>query len=463
MPESSKKRDFHHALKIHADLCIGCTHCMTACPTQAIRVRHGKAVLIANRCVDCGECYKACPVNAIDVEQDDLDIILKFPVRVILVPSVLIGQFPRKIMTSSIYKALKEIGFTHIFEVENTVDLVLEAGRQYMHANKERPMISSFCPAIVRLIQVKYPSLINNLMKINPPIDMSAIYYREKLKSEGYAPEQIGLFYATPCAAKIAAVKSPVGESKSPVTGVININFLYNRILKFLQMKNIESEPPITDENLSSRGILWSLTRGEVIHSNGRALAIDGIKNVNEFLENIENEKLDKIDFLELRACDESCAGGILISGNRFLTVERLKARADEYKARADDRDIKLNDGLIDITRQGYLENDISPRPMGRLDEDMPTALKKMERQRRIMCFLPGFDCAGCGSPDCQTLSEDIVQGYAQISDCIFMQQQMTKQKLLSLEQAVTITEKIWGEDRLEKNCNKLGAENENI
>lgn len=461
MQDRSHKKDFHHALAVQDDLCIGCTHCMNVCPTQAIRVRNGKAAIIANRCVDCGECFKACPVSAIVVEQDDLELIFKFPVRVILIPSVLIGQFPRKIMTSSIYNALKEIGFTHIYEVENSVDMVLEASRQYMHENKDRPVISSYCPAILRLIQVKYPSLLGNIMKVSPPIDMSAKYYREKLKESGIPEGQIGLFYATPCAAKIAAIKSPVGEIESSVTGVININFLYNRILKFLQKKYTESAPPVTDDLLSSRGILWSLTRGEVIHSNGRALAIDGIKNVNEFLENIENEKLDQIDFLELRACDESCAGGILISGNRFLTVERLKNRAEEYKVREDDKERRLANGLFKLSDHAFL-GDISPRPIDKLDDDFSTALKKLERQRRLMCFLPGFDCGGCGAPDCRTLSEDIVQGRAHISHCIFMQQQLIKQNLLSQNQAIRVTENIWGEGRLEKNCNKIGAEDEN-
>ena len=141
--------------------------------------------------------------------------------------------------------------------------------------------------------------------------------------------------------------------------------------------------------------------------------------------------------------------------------MERLKNRAEEYKARVDDKDRKLKDGFLSISEHGFL-GDIRPRPMGKLDADISSALKKMERQRRIMCFLPGFDCAGCGAPDCQTLSEDIVLGDAQISHCIFMQQQMIKQNLLSHDQAKRINENIWGEDRLEKNCNKLGAEDEN-
>ncbi|MBK9391105.1 MAG: 4Fe-4S dicluster domain-containing protein [Bacteroidetes bacterium] len=461
MQTKKQTRDFHHALAVQADLCTGCTHCMAVCPTRAIRIRNGKAIILANRCVDCGECYKACPVSAIAVEQDDLQMIFRFPVRVILIPSILIGQFPRKIMASSIYNALKEIGFTHVFEVENTVDMVIEAGRQIMLENKERPVISSFCPAIVRLIQVKFPSLVDNILKVNPPIDMSAMYYREKLKMSGIPAENIGLFYATPCAAKIAAVKSPVGEIESAIDGVINMDLLYNRILNYLQRKYTETTPPETDDLLSSRGILWSTTRGEAIHSAGRALAIDGIQNVNEFLENIENEKLDKIDFLELRACDESCAGGILMSGNRFLTVERLKNRSDEYRAREDDKIRKVQDGYLDITEHGFLGN-IEPRPIEKLDEDISAALKKVERKRRMMCYLPGFDCGGCGAPDCQTLAEDIVTGNGQISQCIFLQQQMIKQNLLSQSQAVKITGDIWGKERLEKNCNKIGAENEN-
>lgn len=453
--------DFHHALTVHNDLCIGCTHCMSVCPTHAIRVRKGKANIIANKCVDCGECYKACPVSAIGVEQDDLELIFRYPVRVILIPSVLIGQISHKIPVANIYSALKEIGFTHVFHVENTVDMVLEAYSDYARQTNERPLISSFCPAIVRLIQVRFPSLVDNIVRVNPPIDMSAIYYREKLKSEGIPEEQIGLFYATPCAAKIAAIKSPVGETESVINGVINMDFLYNKIHRILQKPGTETGMPATDDMLSSRGILWSLTRGEAIHSKKRALAIDGIKNVTEILESVENDTFGSADFLELRACDEGCAGGILMTGNRFLTVERLRKLAVEKELENDDRKI-LSDGFINLKEHSFLGN-MEPRNIEKLDTDLSEAVKKMERKRRLMCFLPGFDCAGCGAPDCQTLSEDIVQGNAQISHCIFMQQQMIKRNRLSQEQASRITDSIWGEDRLEKNCNKLGAEDENI
>lgn len=460
MYDKSKNSDFHHALTVYDDLCTGCTHCMTACPTRAIRVRKGKATIIPNRCIDCGECYRVCPVSAIGVEQDDLQMIFNFPVRVILIPSILIGQFSHKIMASAIYKALKEIGFTHVYQVENTVDMVLDAYKAYGSRTSIRPLISSFCPAIVRLIQVRFPSLTDNIMKVNPPIDMSALYYRGKLIKEGNAPGDIGIFYATPCAAKIAAVKSPVGDMESAVTGVINMNFLYNRIQQNLQKNKSETGSPVTDNLLGPRGILWSLTRGEAVHSEKRALAVDGIRNVTEILESIENENPGNIDFLELRACDESCAGGILMTGNRFLTVERLRKLASDNKTEAFDKTNKITELFLNLKEHSFLGN-IEPRNIEKLDEDLHAAMKKMERKRRIMCFLPGFDCGSCGSPDCQTLSEDIVQGTGNISQCVFMQQQMIKQNLLSQEKAFSITENIWGKERLEKNCNKIGAEDE--
>lgn len=461
MPDKKLHTEFHHALKVNEADCIGCTHCMTVCPTRAIRVRNGKARIIANRCVDCGECYKACPVSAIEVEQDDLQMIFRFESRVILIPSILIGQFSHKVPASSIYSALREIGFTHVFQVENTVDMVLDAYSEYRQKTEIRPLISSFCPAIVRLIQVRFPSLADNIIRVNPPIDMSALYYLEQLKASGIPEKNIGLFYATPCAAKIAAIKSPVGDTRSIITGVINMDFLYNKIQKYLQTPSPNAGMPVTDDLLNSRGVLWSLTRGEAVHCEKRALAVDGIRNVTEILENVENDKLGSVEFLELRACDESCAGGILMTGNRFLTVERLKKLSAEHAREEKDQPNKLTDRFINIREHSTL-GCIEPRNIEKLDEDMSVAMKKMARKRRMMCFLPGFDCGACGAPDCQTLAEDIVQGRAQISHCVFLQQQLVNQNLLSHEKAFKITGEIWGSERLEKNCNKIGAEDEN-
>lgn len=444
MKQTEQHNGFHHALKVVEELCIGCTHCMTACPTQAIRVRDGKAVIIEERCVDCGNCCKACPVSAILIEQDDFEEIFNYPVRMALVPSVFIGQFPSHIKTGDVFGGLKSLGFTHIVEIDTVVDLV-QQGYDTILEDPEcpKPAISTFCPAIVRLIQVRFPSLVDHLVGIKPPSDVAAIHYRKLMEDEGYAPSEIGIFYITPCAAKIASIKSPEGEEKSPVDGVINMEYMYNRVLHLIMNKEVACEAEPDSESLGSKGILWSLTRGESEHQKGRCLAVDGIRNVTEFLERLEEAEECNINFLELRACDESCAGGVLISGNRFLTVERLNRRAAEVSGIDS---VQLEPRPFDSTL--YSLDKIQARSMLGLDPDRSVAMDKMNKLEELLKVLPGIDCAACGSPTCRSLAEDIVQGYAKTTWCIFLQELYIRDKRLSLEEADEINGFIWGADR---------------
>ena len=52
---------FIHSVTLDKDLCKGCINCIKRCPTEAIRVRDGKAHILAERCIDCGECIRICP------------------------------------------------------------------------------------------------------------------------------------------------------------------------------------------------------------------------------------------------------------------------------------------------------------------------------------------------------------------------------------------------------------------
>ena len=419
---------FFHALTLDEDACIGCSHCMKACPTEALRVRDGKAQLNPNRCIDCGNCFKVCPTKAIYIKQDDFDSIFNFACRVALVPSVFMGQFPNDITVSRIYQILKEIGFTHVIETEATVPIYTQAKNNYAAEHPDiRPLISTFCPAIVRLIQVKFPGLVENLIPIKAPIDLTAMYIRRKLeKQEDWNPEDVGIFYITPCAAKIAAVKSPVGEERSLVDGVINMDSLFNRVFKRIKEQGKgfhEQKLPVSQ--LAADGVLTSLTNGERRLSNTKhSYSIDEIHNVIEFLEKVENDEIEDVDFLELRACDQSCPGGILTCDNRFLICERIFARARKIA----DRERKGEQSKYHEveSERNYLSRHVKvgenkPRSMLVHDEDITKALEKMRRINELRAKLPQRDCGVCGAPTCDALAHDIVMGDATITDCIFM------------------------------------------
>jgi iron only hydrogenase large subunit-like protein len=461
MEQPLNKTGFHHALRVQEDICTGCSHCLRVCPTDAVRIRHGKSHINENKCIDCGECYRACPVSAVHVEQDDLQGMFKFRYRVALIPSVFLSQFPDSCTREMVYGALYEIGFTGVYEIERMAPLLIRAQQEWLASQPEKGVsISAFCPAIVRLIQVRFPGLTKQLMLVKPPVDAAAWYCRQSLLDQGAREEEIGLFYFTPCAAKIAAVKSPVGESFSLINGVANLNAIYNKVLLHLNNKQNLQIPAGVEDPLMQEGIRWALTQGEAMHHRGRALAIDGIQNVIEFLEKLENDDAGEIDFLELRACDQGCPGGILVSGNRFLITERMleKSRQSVTGSNSDQRE------SIPANIKDHLQlASIHPRPSLALDTDMGKAMKKLEKVRKLMCYLPGFDCAACGAPSCQALAEDTVRAEANISDCVFIQRIMEKHHKLSPEHSMNIIGKIWGKDRLEKNCNKIGANNENF
>ena len=451
-----EKTPFTHGLALDKDACIGCSHCMKACPTQALRVYDGKATLMPDRCIDCGNCFKACPTRAIYVKQDDWNKILSFPCRVALIPSVFMGQFPSEISVSRIYGILKELGFTHIIETESAVPIYTAAKNKYAAENPNiRPLISSFCPAIVRLIQVRFPGLVDNLIPIKAPIDITAAYIKRKLMKEGdYHEEDIGLFYITPCAAKIAAIKNPVGEEKSPIDGIINMDAVYNQVYKRikLQGKNFK-EQKLPVSQLSADSVLTSLTNGERRLSNAHhSYSIDELHNVIEFLEKVENDEIDDVDFLELRACDQSCPGGILTCDNRFLIAERMFARARKLADR-ERRGEQAKDHELEEERTFLMRNikvgEIKPRSMLILDENTSKALEKMTKINEIRAMLPHTDCGACGAPDCDSLARDIVCGNAELSDCIFIQRNLEARGSMSSDEATKILEIIWGSQKV--------------
>lgn len=447
---------FFHALQIDDKRCIGCACCMKSCPTEAIRIKDGKARIMENRCIDCGECFKTCNYKAVYVKQDDFDSIFNYPCRVALVPSVFLGQFPNDVSVSRIYMILKEIGFTHVFETDAAASIFTLAKNKYAEENSDKfPLISSFCPAVVRLIQVKFPGLVGNIIPVKVPLDIMAMYVKRVLKNENrYKEEEIGVFYITPCAAKIAAVKSPVGEEKSSVDGVINMDSLYNRVYKKIKEQGSNyKEVKLPIPQLSSDGILTSLTNGERRLSMAKhSLSIDEIKNVTEFLEKVENDEIEGIDFLELRACDQSCPGGILTCENRFLICERMFARA-KYVAERERNGVQTREHEVESERNYLMRNvkvgEVKPRSILSLDDDITKALEKMDKMNKIRCHLPQIDCGICGSPTCDALARDIVNEQASLTDCIFIQRNLESKGNMEIKEAVKIMEDIWGIEKI--------------
>ena len=167
--------EYFHSVRLRSELCRGCTNCIKRCPTEAIRVRKSKATIINERCIDCGECIKICPHKAKQAVTDSIEMMGDFRYTIALPAPTLYAQFRGENIRPKVLSALKLLGFDDVYEVARAAEYVTLATRQYLKRDDIiKPVISCACPAVVRLIKVKYPSLIPNLLKLQSPMEVAA-------------------------------------------------------------------------------------------------------------------------------------------------------------------------------------------------------------------------------------------------------------------------------------------------
>ncbi|PKM95912.1 MAG: ferredoxin [Firmicutes bacterium HGW-Firmicutes-1] len=403
-----------HSVTLNEDKCIGCTDCIKRCPTEAIRVRNSKAVITDERCIDCGMCIRVCRNNAKKATTDSIEKIHMFEYKVAIPAPTLYTQFKNIVNPNVVLTGLKQIGFDEVFEVAKAAEIITEYTKKLLQNDMiKKPIISSACPAIVKLIQMRFPSLIPNIMPVISPKEAMARYAKNYLIGQGMKEESIGVFFISPCAAKVTNSRMPETIHKSYVDGVISLKEVYIKLIPELK-KMGEPEALLMS---SMEGIGWAGIGGE-----GKAtmienhIAVDGIENVIKVLERIEDGKLD-VDFLECLACVNGCLGGPLTVEDSFVANNRMDKVKKYIKEGAEKRPIHIYDDSVKLSWDLPLKT----KQVHKLDENMNRALEKIERLEMIYETLPQIDCGSCGAPTCRALAEDIVRDIANIEDCVFM------------------------------------------
>ena len=75
-----------------------------------------------------------------------------------------------------------------------------------------------------------------------------------------------------------------------------------------------------------------------------------------------------------------------------------------------------------------YVQKQVEPAKVLHLDEDMAKALEKMRQRDALYQNLPQIDCGSCGAPSCEAFAQDVVQGEANVEDCIFLLRDKVKE-----------------------------------
>jgi len=403
-----------HSVTLISDWCKGCTNCIKRCPTEAIRVRKGKAEIMTKRCIDCGECIRICPHHAKKAVYDDMSILEKFKYNIAMPAPSLYGQFSRLENPSVLNTALLELGFDEVYEVSKAAELVSCATRKYIEAGfGKKPIISSACPTITRLIQIRFPDLIDNILPIITPSELSGFTAKKEAAAKtGLSLSEIGAIFISPCPAKVTTVNNPIGIEKSNLDGAIAIKEIYPLLINLL---NKPDSSPQESMQSGSLGLGWGCSGGEASASlDERYLAADGIENCIRVLESLENENLP-VDFVELNACPGGCVGGVLTVENPFISMVKLQSLRKNL--------LPVRNSLKEPLTPEYMKwnKSVDYQPILELDSNISSAMEKLTEIDTISASLMGLDCGSCGAPSCRAFAEDIVRGYSSINDCVFV------------------------------------------
>jgi len=423
-----------HGFRIDRDKCMGCLSCMRACPTHAIRVKDRKASYKPDHCIDCGICLSTCPWGAISATTWSIDDLSRYKFKVAVPCPVLYGQFPAGVTPGMVAEGLRTLGFDAVWDYSVEISLVSRAIYDYVEKWKgATPLISISCPVVVRLVQVSYPRMVDQLIPVQLPREIAGREVKRHYSSLcGLREDEIAAIYITPCQAKTISILQPAEDAVSHLDGTLGITNVYNPILAFANLQKEEaariSQDPVVRNSTFLR-LHVSEGLGHVIPAH-RYLRVTGLPNVIQVFNDIEKGKLRNVDFLEAYSCWSGCMGGNLTVANVYVARSRFHALTKHMPEMDNQTEAEV---LRRYPQENFaLDRPIRPRPILGRTGSLKERVQMVQLAESTLASLPGLNCGLCGAPTCKELARDVSTGDASREDCVLI----SRDRLRELQRA---------------------------
>lgn len=446
------------SLYAFTDRCRDCRACLTACPTQAMRVRRGSPSVLEHLCVDCAACIAACSSLALSTREEIIsldDLPDKADMLLIVPPAVLAGcgaDYP----PVQVLAALQTLGFAEVVISAPFEEALREAagagagaagagaagaeaaGAEAAGAGdapSPRPVIVPVCPAVVNLIELRFPSLVPHLAAFDSPLEAVQAVYGDRPAA-----------YVISCPSQRSAllqVQTLGGGSGADAGRQPRVEYLSPEVVRQAVMMRLTGHKQVGVDGIGVGGIGPHAVDADAIRapmpaagapSDARtrpaepepvepgpadqALVVTGTTHVGVVLEKVEDGLLDDVTVVEPYACDGGCFGSPLLSEDHHVAARRWNQGREAVEAAG-----PTPSGVAVARRRPFM-----PRPGIRLDPDMGRAIQKLGELQRLVRLLPGRDCGTCGAPSCAALAEDVVMERAGIELCPYRDTQKEEQ-----------------------------------
>ena len=415
--------------------CRGCYACIRACPANAIKVEEGLAEVMKERCIACGYCVRICSPKAKQIESDIgiIRVLLsKYPAPIACLDYSFPVAFP-EIRPRQLVTALLELGFSEVVEGAFGAEIIIREYQKLMKSSKQKPIISSQCPAVVFYIEKYYPQLIDHLAPIVPPMIAMG-----RLVRKYYQPET-KIVFISPGVAKRAE------RDDEKVGGVIDAVLTFNELKELLTGKAID---PASLGETSFSGPKPNLGRLCAIPGGfSKAIGVscdlpdkeavvgEGVEQVLEIIREIDKGDI-RVSFAELFMC-EGCISGPLI--NSELSYFKKKQIITEYALKEADPVQTEKDlakyGDTNLRRRFTNRYTSLPYPT---EEEIRGILSLTDKTKPE----DELNCGACGYKTCREKAIAVYRGLAENEMCwpyVVKRLKATQEQLIQAEKLTSL------------------------
>ncbi len=360
-----------NSLHIEPGKCTECFRCLRACPARALRLRGGRPEVLEHLCLDCATCISSCPTGAMTMTGTVSSLETLKGAALVVPPPVLVQMGPNVTPRQVMSILTDQLGFGEVCVTEPWENALRQAVLDFAgHEARVNPVISPVCPAVVNIIEMRFPSLLPHLAPFAPP--MVAAHNL-------FAGRRAAFVALCPCQrTALEAVRSPTTEIIVPAA-----------LRSAAMARRHEYAAP-------------SFKVPADYHLHG-LLQVTGIVHVMKILELTENGMMDDVAVLEPYLCEKGCFGSPLLWESPFVASHRWMEAA----------------GKCDRHAQALRRRKpFQARRSMQLDQDMGKAIEKLSAIEELTRSLPGKDCSLCGCPTCGAYAEDVVLGRAKAGGC---------------------------------------------